>query len=1092
MNNHCNISRRSRDAFVRALHTAVEGRARYKINGLQGSQAFKKYLELKLSEVQGITQVSANPSTGNVLVLYQPGHSVLALAAQIERLVIEYAKQTQHSIVGASKKINLPQKKAKKLSASNKKSHKLTANTHQQEIATWHLKETDTVITELKTSPESGLTAKKAQQKLKKYGPNALPEADPRSGLSMFIDQFKSLPVGLLAVAAGVSVATGGLVDAVVIMGVVVINAAIGYATESNSEKVIRSLKNLVNPTAFVLRDRNIVEISAQEIVIGDILILKPGSYVPADARLLEARRLSIDESALTGESMPVSKSAQTLVGENIALGDRTNMVYMGTLVTGGQGTAVVVATGKYTEMGNIQMMVSEATLPETPMEKQLDKAGSQLVMVSGAVCALFFGIGILRGNTLLQMLKSSISLAVAAVPEGLPTVATTTLALGIANMRKHNVLIRRLDAVETLGSVQTICMDKTGTITANRMTVVELCTDNKCIQASADQLLFGNETVNPYENEQLLKLIHVLTLCNESEVEKEGDEYTVRGSATENALIDVAMKGGVNVLSLRASYPRLKINHRSQERNYMATLHATPDEQQKLIAVKGSPSEVLSLCSWQIKNGEKVPLTEADKQVIENDNDDMAGKALRVLGVAYLLCKDAEIERRGDAESENILAASPHPCVPVSSSDVSFENIHHGDNLIWLGLVGMIDPIRNGVQGLMGDFHQAGIDTVMITGDQSPTAYAIGKELNLSKGEQLQILDSTHLNNLEPEVMKGLCDRVHVFARISPANKLQVVQALQSSGKVVAMTGDGINDAPALKAADVGIAMGHTGTDVAREVADVILEDDNLETMIIAVSHGRTIYNNIRKSVHYLLSTNASEIMVMLAATTAGIGHPLTAIQLLWVNLVSDIFPALALAMEAPEPDVLLTPPRDPNEPIIRNADFGRILLESAALSASTLAAYWYGISRYGFGAQASTIGFMSLTIAQLLHTYTCRSQTHTIFSKQKLPPNKYLNIAIGGSLALQIVAAIVPGLKGLLQISPINLIDTAVIGSSAVLPFLFNEGRKEIATRYLRGDQNSPRLLPGVKDDSAAKPKLEAAEQQEVELQTVAVVVS
>ncbi|BAZ66545.1 ATPase [Fischerella sp. NIES-4106] len=1057
MNNHCNISRRSRAAFVRALHTAVKGRARYKINGLQGSEAFKKYLELRLSEVQGITQVSANPSTGNVLVLYQPGQTVLALAAQIEHLVIEYTKQSQHSIVKATKKINRFPKKAKK-PASNKKSHQLTANTHQQEIATWHLKETDAVITELKTSQESGLTTNKAQQKLKQYGPNALPEAHPRSGLSMFIDQFKSLPVGLLAVAAGVSVATGGLVDAVVIMGVVVINAAIGYATESNSEKVIRSLKNLVNPTAFVLRDRNIVEISAQEIVIGDILILKPGSYVPADARLLEARRLSIDESALTGESMPASKYAQTLVGENIALGDRTNMVYMGTLVTGGQGTAVVVATGKYTEMGNIQMMVSEATLPETPMEKQLDRAGSQLVMVSGAVCALFFGIGILRGNSLLQMLKSSISLAVAAVPEGLPTVATTTLALGIANMRKHNVLIRRLDAVETLGSVQTICMDKTGTITANRMTVVELCTDNKCIQASADELLFGKEAVNPYENEQLLKLIHVLTLCNESEVEKEGDEYTVRGSATENALIDVAIKGGVNVPNLRANYPRLKINHRSQERNYMATLHTTPDEQQKLIAVKGSPSEVLSLCSWQIKNGEKVPLTEADKQVIENDNDDMAGKALRVLGVAYQL-----------DETEKI----------------------HTRDLIWLGLVGMIDPIRNGVQDLMGGFHQAGIDTVMITGDQSPTAYAIGKELNLSKGEQLQILDSTHLNNLEPEVMKGLLHRVHVFARISPANKLQVVQALQSSGKVVAMTGDGINDAPALKAADVGIAMGHTGTDVAREVADVILEDDNLETMIIAVSHGRTIYNNIRKSVHYLLSTNASEIMVMLAATTAGIGHPLTAIQLLWVNLVSDIFPALALAMEAPEPDVLLTPPRDPKEPIIRSSDFGRILVESAALSASTLAAYWYGITRYGFGPQASTIGFMSLTMAQLLHTFTCRSQTHTIFSKEKLPPNKYLNIAIGSSLALQILAAIVPGLKGLLQISPINLVDTAVIGSSAVLPFLFNEGRKEIATRYLRGDHNSPRLLPSSKNDSATSPVLEAAEQQEVELQTVAVVV-
>ncbi|MBF2005213.1 MAG: cation-transporting P-type ATPase [Chlorogloeopsis fritschii C42_A2020_084] len=1058
MNKNCNISCRSKNAIVRTLHTAVEGRARYKINGLQSSEGLKKYLELRLSEHKGITEVCANSITGNVLVYFQPGQSYLTLASLIESLVLEYTKYSQNSIVTrAAKKEKRPQKKSQKSSKSLTRKEKITTSTEAQtqQIATWHLKDSETVITELETCKVSGLSSDLAQQNLKKYGSNTLPEAIPRSGLSMFVDQFKSLPVGLLAVAAGISVATGGLVDAVVIMGVVVINAAIGYATESNSEKIIRSLKNLVNPTAFVIRDGSIQEISAPEIAIGDILILKPGSYVPADARLIEAHRLSVDESALTGESMPVTKSTATLSGDNVPLGDRKNMVYMGTLVTGGQGIAAVVATGKYTEMGKIQMMVGEATMPETPMEKQLDQAGSQLVLVSGAICAFVFGIGLLRGNGVLQMLKSTISLAVAAVPEGLPTVATTTLALGIANMRKHNVLIRRLDAVETLGSVQTICMDKTGTITANRMRVVEVCTDSKCIEVSHDKLLFEEETINPYEHEQLLKLIHVLVLCNESEVDKEqeSDEYVVRGSATENALIDLAITSGVNVTSLRANYPRLKIAHRSQERNYMTTLHLTPDEQKNLIAVKGSPSEVLSLCSAQMKNGQKVPLTDADRLAIENQNEDMAGKALRVLGVAYQLDES--------------------------------EDIHSREDLIWLGIVGMIDPIRNGVQDLMGGFHQAGINTVMITGDQSPTAYAIGKQLNLSKGEQLQILDSTHLNNIEPEVMKGLCDRVHVFARISPANKLQIVQALQSSGKVVAMTGDGINDAPALKAADVGIAMGHTGTDVAREVADVVLEDDNLETMIIAVSHGRTIYNNIRKSVHFLLSTNTSEIMVMLAATTAGIGHPLSAIQLLWLNLITDIFPALALAMEAPEPDVLLMPPRDPNEPIIKSSDFKRIIIESGALSVSALAAYWYGIRRYGIGAQASTIGFMSLTMAQLLHTLSCRSQTHSIFSKEKLPPNKYLNIALGGSFMLQILAATMPGLKGLLQIAPINLVDAVVIGSSAILPFLVNEGRKEVATRYLQGDNNLTPLLPGGNDDSVTISPLEV-EQQEVEQQT------
>jgi Ca2+-transporting ATPase len=1052
MNKNCNISRSSRNAIVRTLHAAVKGRARYKIIGLQSSEGLKKYLELRLSEQKGVEQVRANSVTGNMLVCFQPGQSHSALAALIESLVLEYTKYSQDSTIAqaAAQTKRPPKRKEKRTTATT------TAEIQRQ--TAWHLKESDEVIAELETCKVSGLSSNSAREKLKKYGLNTLPEAVPRSGLSMFVDQFKSLPVGLLAVAAGISVATGGLVDALVIMGVVFINAAIGYATESNSEKIVRSLNNLVNPTAFVLRNGSIQEISAQEIVVGDILILKPGSYVAADARLLEAYNLSVDESALTGESMPVNKTAEILRGDNIPLGDRKNMVYMGTLVTGGQGIGVVVATGKYTEMGKIQMMVGEATMPETPIEKQLDQAGSQLVAISGAICAIVFGIGLLRGNGLLQMFKSTISLAVAAVPEGLPTVATTTLALGIANMRKHNVLIRRLEAVETLGCIETICMDKTGTITANRMKVVEICTDSKCIEVVDEKLLFEEQAINPYENEQLLKLLHVLVLCNESEVEREGDDYTIRGSATENALVDLAIASGVNVISLRANYPRLKIAHRSQERNYMATLHLTPDRQKKLIAVKGSPSEVLNLCSTQIKNGQKVPLTETDRLAIENQNEDMAGKALRVLGVAYQLDES--------------------------------EDIHlNREDLIWLGIVGMIDPIRNGVKELMASFHRAGINTVMITGDQSPTAYAIGKQLNLSNGEQLQILDSTHLNNMDPEAMKGILRRVHVFARISPANKLQIVQALQSSGKVVAMTGDGINDAPALKAADVGIAMGHTGTDVAREVADVVLEDDNLETMIAAVSHGRTIYNNIRKSVHFLLSTNTSEIMVMLAATAAGIGHPLSAIQLLWLNLITDIFPALALAMEAPEPDVLLAPPRDPNEPIIKRSDFERIIIESGVLSASALAAYWYGIKRYGMGIQASTIGFMSLTMAELLHTLSCRSQTHSIFSKEKLPPNKYLTVAVGGSFILQILAATVPGLKGLLQIAPLNIIDAMVIGSSALVPFFVNEGRKEVASRYLQAqDNNRTRLLPQSSDnDVVISPK--QIEQQKMRRQTTAI---
>jgi Ca2+-transporting ATPase len=370
---------------------------------------------------------------------------------------------------------------------------------------------------------------------------------------------------------------------------------------------------------------------------------------------------------------------------------------------------------------------------------------------------------------------------------------------------------------------------------------------------------------------------------------------------------------------------------------------------------------------------------------------------------------------------------------------------------LIWLGLIGMVDPPRQGVEHVIADFHQAGIDTVMITGDQSPTAYAIGKALNLSRGEQLEILDSTHLSNIDPEVMTALASRVHVFARVSPSHKLQIVQALQRAGKVVAMTGDGINDGPALKAADIGIAMGHTGTDVAREVADVVLEDDALETMIIAVSHGRTIYNNIRKSVHFLLATNLSEIMVMFTGLTLGLGQPLNAMQLLWINLLSDIAPGLALALEPPEPDVLRQPPRNPAEPIFRPADFKRIAFESAVLSAGALGAYGYGLLRYGMGAQANTLAFMSLTMGQLLHAISCRSDTHSLFDAQPLPANPSLTLAVGGSLVLQLLAIMVPGLRSLLGLTPLTLLDSVVVGQSAVLPLVVNE----LTKKHTRGQQ-------------------------------------
>jgi Ca2+-transporting ATPase len=1049
--------------LVQAIHTSVKGRARYKIKGLYRSESLKRHIEHRLREKEGIIRFSANTLTGNIIVFFNSKNNAQKIASVIEDIVIEY-RETVHSPQStvARQKDKKKELLAQDLNRSKdrqpytrRKLRRLVVQAEEQRTEPWHFMESSDVLDFFGVNKNYGLSNESARERLKKYGPNVLPEAVPRSGLSIFIDQFKSLPVALLGVAAGVSVLTGGIADAIVIMGVVVINAVIGYTTESQAEKTIHSLKNLVRPSASVIREGSLKEIGAEDVVPGDILILRPGSYVSADARILEANHLSVDESALTGESMPVLKRVESLELKannisDIPLADRTNMVYMGTLVTGGQGIAVVVATGKFTEIGKIQKLVGEAKPPETPMEKQLKRMGSQLVLISGAVCGLVFFIGLLRGYGFLQMLKTSISLAVAAVPEGLPTVATTTLSLGIRRMRRHRVLIRHLDAVETLGSIQTICLDKTGTITLNKMSVVEVYTgmrrlrfydgqffasDNGMIRHN--RLRYKRECVSPYFCDELLRLIYISVLCNESIVSKNGDEYIVNGSPTENALIYAAISSGVNIFTLREKFPLLKIFHRSENRNYMVTIHninihGSENHHGKIIAIKGSPHEVLSMCSFHIKDGQKIPLTEDDRLNIEIENERMAGDALRVLGVAYLFI-DEGIKEIEDVKNRD-----------ESLSNSEFINFLSVNDLIWLGLIGMTDPIRDGVRDVISSFHKAGIDTIMITGDQSPTAFAIGKELNLSKGEQLEILDSTHLTKIEPDVMKALSKRVHVFSRVSPAHKLQIVQALQSAGRVVAMTGDGINDGPALKAADIGIAMGHTGTDVAREVADVVLEDDNLETMVIAISQGRTIYNNIRKSVHFLLSTNLSEIMVMFTAISGGLGQPLNAMQLLWINLISDIAPGLALALEPPEPDVLSRPPRNPGEPIIKPSDFKRISFESALLSAGSLSAYIYGIGRYGMGQRAGTMAFMSLTHGQILHSISCRSEQHSIFDKDKLPPNKYLNIAIAGSLLFQALAISVPGLRSLLGIAPISLIDAIVIGGSAAIPLLVNESTK------------------------------------------------
>ena len=1020
--------------MIQPIHTAIPGRARYKVEGLYRSESLKRLLETRLVATDSIHAVSASVLTGNVLVRFDPAQSAADIMSLLESIMAEPRGKSANdgrgpSHISANSEGGPADRSRAQTTpepASRHVPRRLVAQAEERRDAPWHLMDAQAVAALFETSTVLGLSRQRVEANSRTYGLNVLPEAVPRSGLSLFLDQFTSLPVALLGVAAGFSLVTGGVADALVIAAVVAINAAIGYVTESQSETIIHSLKHLVHPSASVRRDGTPIEIRAEDVVVGDLLVLRPGSYVSADARVVEADRLSLDESTLTGEGLPVTKTTAPLLRADIPLADRVNMIYRGTLVMGGQGLAVVVATGRFTEMGKIQSLVSEARPPTTPMERQLSQMGTQLALVGSGVCGLVFGIGLLRGYGVVPMLKTAISLAVAAIPEGLPAVATTTLALGMQHMRRQHVLMRRLEAVETLGSVQTICLDKTGTLTLNRMSVASIYAGMRRISVRDGKFLTETGWLDPLACDELLRLMHVAVLCNETEVSRHGGEYVLKGSSTESALLHMAIGAGVDIIQLRAQYPLVQINPRAEQRNFMRSVHAMYSDD-RLVAVKGSPAEVLEMCHWYIQDGARMPLTEEDRRRIETENERMAGHALRVLGAAYTSVAD------GGAKV-----------------DVQ-------DGLIWLGLMGMVDPIRNGVKDAIRTFHQAGIDTVMITGDQSPTAYAIAKELNLSRDGPLEILDSTQLAPIDPEVLQALSPRVQVFARVSPAHKLEIVQALQRAGKVVAMTGDGINDGPALKAADIGIAMGHTGTDVAREVADVILEDDNLATMIIAVGEGRRIYDNIRKSTHFLLSTNLSEILVMFTAIAAGLGQPLNALQLLWINLVSDIAPALALALEPPEPNVLHRPPRRPDEPIIQSSDLQRVAFESTVLSAGALGAYGYGMMRYGMGPQARTMAFMSLTTGQLLHALNCRSQTQSVVSAEPQPSNPYLNLALLGSLTVQVLALAVPGLRSLLGIAPIDLLDSLVIGGSALVPLMVNQPSKSLGAKHVSDRQAS-----------------------------------
>jgi P-type Ca2+ transporter type 2C len=1041
------------------VRSALPGRFRIWVAGLYRNEDLERSLERGLNGSSSRRRVSANSVAATVLVEAPTDVSPHEVVEEIAVLVRQFAQENSISLEELERRgrkrpshlvVNGAARDPATFFALSRSKRKVNATSNgvqgavgeEQAVHLWHALDAGQIAELLHVQPEGGLVDEEAQARRARFGTNDLTQIARRSGLSMFLDQFKELPVALLAGSTVLSMLTGGVADGLVILGVIVINGVIGFVTENRAERTIASLTHTDAPDVDVLRQGEWRQAPLGDIVPGDVIRLSQGTFVPADARLLRAQDLTVDESALTGESVPVNKTIAPIDDSELPLADRTNMIYRGTLVTGGTGLALVIATGRATQVGQLQAMVGEVERPETPMQKQLRHLGERTMVLAGGVCGGVFLLGLLRGQPMGAMVRTAVSLAVAAVPEGLPTVAITTLALGIRKMKSHNVLVRRLDAIETLGAVQVLCFDKTGTITENRMRVVQASVSDEhltvdiCDGAARIQTKQG--PLEPHERRELELLLQVGALCSDAALVHDGEgSPRIQGSSTETALVEFALQAGVDVERLREQHPIVKSEPRSDSRKLMATVHRRRQATGYLVAVKGSPMEVLDLCKTRLVAGQVVSMSEPERRVIRRQNERMAGDALRVLGLAY-------------AEH----AAEPTSC---------------DEGLIWLGLSGLADPPRAGLPELFEKFRRAGVRSVMITGDQSATAYAIAQQIGLAEDGELRTLDSVELENMDPDLLADIAPRVQVFSRVSPRHKLRIVQALQKAGLVVAMTGDGINDCPALKAADIGVAMGGGGGTVAREVADVILETDDLHSMLTAIEHGRVIHADIKKAVRFILATNFSEIMLTLLSVAAGFGEGMTPMQLLWINLVSDIFPELALAVQPAEHDVLEQAPRDPDAKMFSKRELRQIMTEGSLLTAGAMGVYGYGVSRYGLSPAAQSVSFLALSTAQLLHAYSTRSEKNHLFDGEPPPKNPYINMAVGGGIGLTLLMQIIPGARRWFGSTVMPPIDWAVAALGAVAPLVANEMVKAArvsserrSAQLSESPHSAPRALP------------------------------
>lgn len=834
-------------------------------------------------------------------------------------------------------------------------------------------------------SCEQGLDEVDANERLKKYGKNKLKEGKKESIFIKFLKQFTDPMTIVLIVAAILSAVTaiyGGesLADVFIILGVVILNAILGVVQESKAEEAITALKNMTSPSSKVIRNNKLQIIKSEDIVIGDIVALEAGDQVPADGRIIECASLKVEEAALTGESVPTNKSTESLNGENVSLGDRKNMAYMGCTVVYGRGKMVVTSTGMDTEMGKIATALSNAKDEATPLQKKLSGLSKILTFLVLGICVVMFIVGIVKAgefnlNVALDTFMLAVSLAVAAIPEGLATVVTIVLSIGVTKMSKRNAVIRKLTAVETLGCAQVICSDKTGTLTQNKMTVVKEYTDNS------------------------LMLARIMSLCNDSEYDKKKKEAV--GEPTECALVNYANKLGVLKDELKSKYPRMGEAPFDSSRKMMSTIHKVDDLFEQY--TKGAPDEVLKKCQYILKNDEIKPLSEDDIKEIKNKNKEMADSALRVLAGAFKV----------------------HNNFPESMDAEKIEN-----ELVFVGLYGMIDPIRPEVKVAADLCKDAGIKVVMITGDHIDTAKAIAKELGIIQNDS-EAITGSDLDEIPDEELIKRINEFSVYARVQPEHKVRIVNAWKKIGKVTAMTGDGVNDAPSIKSADIGIGMGITGTDVTKNVADMILADDNFATIVSAVDEGRKIYTNIRKSIQFLLSSNLSEVIAVFVSTMLGFVI-LKPVHILWINLITDSLPALALGMEPSEDDSMKQKPRDPKDGIFAGGVGFDILYQGFLVAMLTIVAYLIGhyIETKTFSLTTSADGismaFLTLSIAEICHAFNVRRQRKSLLNVKK--QNLYLWGAGLIALILTTVVIYVPFIRELFGFEYISLMEYGI----------------------------------------------------------------